>query len=151
VLDCRKNSTDPHRRFCIGVVPSIEEVPSILHPVSVPCCLFLAIDSTTVSDAVIRSIAKGLLRRGIAYLCVWGPDCERVHDQFDLERMPDEPKERVVMTTWHSEETLSDALWFFATCAKPDAGFESECTDWVALSVMNDAWARTMRLDLLTP
>ena len=55
---------------------------------------------------------------------------------------------RVVMTTWHSEETLSDALWFFANCTVPDAGFESLCTDWIAVSMMIDAWERTMRLDL---
>jgi hypothetical protein len=117
---------------------------------SVPCCLFLAVDSTAVSDAVVRNMAKGLLQHGIAYLCVWGPDCERVHDQFDLERLPDEPRGRVVMTTWHSKETLSDALWFFATCAEPDAGFKTECTDWVAVSVLNEAWARTMR-ELFNP
>jgi hypothetical protein len=93
-------------------------------------------------------MAKGLLRHGIAYLCVWGPDCERVHDQFDLERVPDEPKGRVVMTTWHSKESITDALWFFATCAEPDEGFESECTDWVAISVANEAWAETIRVEL---
>jgi hypothetical protein len=49
---------------------------------------------------MIRNMAKGLLQRGIAYLYVWGPDCERVHDQFDLERTLDEPKRRVVMTIW---------------------------------------------------
>ena len=61
-----------------------------------------------------------MLEQGIAYLCVWGTDCERVHDLFDLERMPDEPKGRVVMTTWHSKESLSEALWFFANCVEPD-------------------------------
>jgi hypothetical protein len=66
--------------------------PSVIATEMDPCCLFLAVDATAVSDTDIRNMAKGLLQHGIAYLCVWGPDCERVHDQFDLERMPDEPK-----------------------------------------------------------
>jgi hypothetical protein len=101
-----------------------------------------------VSDTAIRDVARRLLQHGIAYLCVWGSDCERVHDQFDLERMPDEPRGRVVMTTWHSEESLSEALWFFATCAEPDDAFASNCTDWVALSVTNNAWASAIQIEL---
>ena len=118
MLDCRKNTTESNRRFCAGYVAAIEDVPPVLRSSSDPCCLFLAVDATAVSDAAIRNVARRLLQHGIAYLCVWGPDCERVHDQFDLERMPEEPKGRVVMTTWHSKEGLSDALWFFATCAE---------------------------------
>jgi hypothetical protein len=62
-----------------------------------------------------------------------------VHDQFDLERLPDEPKGRIVMTTWHAKESLSEALWFFTSCVEPDETFAADCADWVALSVTNDS------------
>jgi len=131
------------------MVPVLEDVRSALDPVSANYSLFLALDATSINDEAIRKTAKSLLERGIAYFCVWGPDCERVHDQFDLERIPDEPRGRVVMTTWHSKESLSEALWFFANCVEPDEGFDSEGTDWVAVSVMNETWALQIRSDLI--
>jgi hypothetical protein len=120
-----------------------------LEPVSTNYCLFLAIDARPINNEALRKAAKSLLERGLAYFCVWGPGCERVHDQFDLERIPDEPKERTVMTTWHSKETLSEALWFFANCAEPDEGFQADCADWVAVSVMNEVWGQQIRTDLI--
>ena len=72
-----------------------------------------------------------------------------MHDQLDLERMPEEPRNRVVMTTWHSEEPLSEALWFFANCAEPTEGFAADCMDWVAVSVENEKWLQQIRTDLL--
>lgn len=66
-----------------------------------------------------------------------------MHDQLDLERMPEEPKERTVMTTWHSKDSLSEALWFFANCVEPDDGFTADCTDWVAVSVVNETLVAT--------
>ena len=64
------------------------------------------------------------------------------------QRMPNEPKGRVVMTTWHSKESLSEALWFFANCVEPDYGFEPDCKDWVAVAVNNEAWAREIGVQL---
>ena len=80
---------------------------------------------------------------------MWGPDCERVHDLFDLERSPHEPRGRVVMTTWHSKDSLAKALWFFEHCAEPSEGFAEHCRDWVALSVANVAWAQQIRTALI--
>lgn len=90
-----------------------------------------------------------LLDRGICYLCVWGPDCERVHDLFDAERLPKEPEGRVVMTTWHSEDPLQEAIWFFANCTVPDEAFAPDCTDWVAISVRNATWGQEIRSALI--
>ncbi len=53
------------------------------------------------------------------------------------------------MTTWHSKESLSEAVWFFANCVEPDDGFDWEGTDWVAVSVMNETWALQIRSDLI--
>ena len=60
-----------------------------------------------------------------------------------------EPKGRVVMTTWHSKESLSEALWFFANCVEPDDGFEADCMDWIALCFSNDSWGKQIRSALI--
>ncbi|MGH9588503.1 MAG: DUF7684 family protein, partial [Acidobacteriaceae bacterium] len=110
---------------------------------------FLAIDATTIPDETIRSAAKFLVERGLAYFCAWGPDCERVHDLLDQERMREEPEGRCVITTWHAKESLSQALSFFSNCVEPDDGFIANCKDWVALSVSNKAWLHQVRTDLV--
>ena len=149
MLEIQPDRHNEARRYCVGSVATIDDVPLVLESVSTNYCLFLAIDASLTDDEVIRRMAKSLLERGLAYFCVWGPDCERVHDQFDLERKPREPKGQTVMTTWHSGESLSDALWFFANCVEPDEGFVANCTDWVGVSVESVNWAQEIRSGLI--
>lgn len=66
-----------------------------------------------------------------------------------MERLPNEQKGKTVMTTWHSKESLANALWFFATCAVPDEGFKADCKDWIGLSIGNPEWAREIRSCLI--
>src|SRR5262249_45819582 len=50
----------------------------------------------------------------------WGPDCERLHDLIDAERPRNEPGEDdVVMTTWHSDVDLDEAIWQSLYVAMP--------------------------------
>jgi hypothetical protein len=149
MFEIKQNRHDPRRRFCVGTVPNLEDLPLALEQVSRYYALFLAVDATLINNEALGKTAKSLLERGCVYFCAWGPDCERVHDQFDLQRMPKEPKGMVVMTTWHSKESLSNALWFFASCAEPGEGFESECTDWVAVSVREEAWRQIIQKGLI--
>ncbi len=37
----------------------------------------------------------------------------------------------VVMTTWHSKDTLDEALEFFAECASPTDGYSDGCRDYI--------------------
>ena len=46
--------------------------------------LFTGADATAASDAQIASYAEASIASGCAYVCCWGPSCERVHDAFDL-------------------------------------------------------------------
>jgi hypothetical protein len=45
-------------------------------------CLLLAINASGISNEFIFQTAEKLIEMGIVYLCAWGPDCERVHDDF---------------------------------------------------------------------
>ena len=72
------------------------------------------------------------------YLSAWGPECERVHDCFDIPYLkgnwtgnPEDTCDTTIMTTWHSDEPLSEALWFFANSAFPAQAFEKTCRQWV--------------------
>lgn len=139
----------PTRKYRVGQVASITEVPTAIECASPHFMLFLALDAKGITNDVLRAVARRLLERGLAYLCVWGEDCSRVHDQFDLERNPDEPDESIVMTTWHDDESLGEALWYFANCAYPDDTFEQDCCDWVAISVASNDWEQTINSELI--
>jgi hypothetical protein len=45
--------------------------------------LLIAADARGVPADMIRRAAEHLLQSGLTFVCVWGPDCERVHDIFD--------------------------------------------------------------------
>jgi hypothetical protein len=45
--------------------------------------VFLALDATAVVDQEILTLASRALSQGAIWFCVWGPDCERVHDLID--------------------------------------------------------------------
>jgi hypothetical protein len=39
-----------------------------------------AMDASSIPSDELSAFCSQLIRLGCAYLCVWGPDCERVHD-----------------------------------------------------------------------
>jgi hypothetical protein len=79
--------------------------------------LFTGGDATSASDAQIASYAQASIAAGCAYVCCWGPDCERVHDAFDLAAA-----DQAVYSTWHSDERMAEAMYFaaFLTHLDPD-------------------------------
>lgn len=140
----------PNRQYRLGTVPTLEGVPVSLESCSPHFILLLAIDATPIEDERILSIAKTLLSRGLAGISVWGPDCSRVHDLFDIERDPNETDGRVVVTTWHDDEPLAEAVCYFDLCAYPSSEFEQDCSDWVAIAVGNKQWQEDIRTALIT-
>jgi hypothetical protein len=111
--------------------------------------LFLAVDASALMDEVIRNTARELIARGMASLSVWGSECSRVHDLFDLERKPDESQTCSVTTAWYEEDPLPEALWAFANVDYPAEDFEADCTDWVAISIDNSEWEQVMIRELV--
>ena len=107
------------------------------------CVLFLAMDARPLSVNEISNIANWALDQGAVYLCVWGLDCERVHDIIDevvCNRNPDETDEDVIMTTWHEDEALDEALWFAVNSAFPAGAYEETCKTLVAIAVGSQDW-----------
>jgi hypothetical protein len=93
---------------------------------------FCAADADGIPTESIARFCSRLLELGCAYLCTWGPDCERVHNIMDGEDVrlhPPTPDSGCVMTTWHAGETLDRALWFFFECTGPDESYASKGCD----------------------
>jgi hypothetical protein len=107
--------------------------------------LFLACDATEVPDDALYAIAGKALASGATYIVTWGPDCERVHDIFDdqhVAMMREAPDRHHITTTWHADESLDEALWFFADVALP--GDVTLCAG-LAVAVGHEQWYRQIR------
>jgi hypothetical protein len=116
-------------------------------------CL-LVWDADAVDEAVVADAAETLLQAGAVYVCAWGRGCERVHDIVDSALVnaaagsDDIPP---VMTTWHSEESLAEATWFFLFAAHPDDVYSATCGASLAITVGSSARAAEVRGALLDP
>jgi hypothetical protein len=109
---------------------------------------FCAMDARNTPANEIGKFCVSLLQLGCAYLCAWGQDCGRVHDIMDEEIVGDNPPKSDwgdVMTTWHSEESIEDALYFFLNCTVPNETYAPDgCDRAVIISVGSGDWAATI-------
>jgi hypothetical protein len=101
--------------------------------------LFTGGDATTASDPQIASYAQAGVDVGCAYVCCWGPDCQRVHDAFDLAAI-----DHMVYSTWHSDERLAEAMYFaaFLTHLDPE---EVDGADVAVLFAVQQQWHEAAR------
>ena len=114
--------------------------------------LLLVADASGVRTDVIARVADRLLAAGLIWVCVWGPDCERVHDIFDEVYAGDGSAQPAftLMGTWHDDEPLEEAIWFFIECAFP-LGTEIETTSYLAITIGDADWAATVQHALSDP
>jgi hypothetical protein len=107
------------------------------------------LDGRKIDEATILTFFCALLRLGCAYLCCWGPDCERIHDLMDSEFEREarlESRVGCIMTTWHAQERLEDAVDFFLRSTYPDEGYApAGCTWALAIAMQLDGWALQVR------
>jgi hypothetical protein len=139
------------KRFAIIQLPELKW-PASLQLSSSRFRLLVAADTTDVSVGAISEFASSALSRGMVYFCAWGRDCERFHDIVDDVLVKDDLNERrfvgpeaadVVMTTWHENDTLEEALDFFTACALPTDGFVRDSSFRLVISVGNPDWTGT--------
>jgi hypothetical protein len=138
------------RNLYVIEATSSDDVPAVL---ALPCPYFaclLAWDATAVADAEVIALARRLLQAGYVYVCCWGPGCSRVHDLFDLAGLDIRPDD-LIMSTWHDDETLSEALWFFLFCAFPDEAYVEQCRAGVGVVIGSREWADEVRAALTSP
>ena len=99
-------------------------------------------DATTLSAELIEEFASYCIDRGLFWVGTWGADCERVHDIFDRVGVAD-PQRGIVMSTWHDDEPLDDALHLFwdAFPAERKQGGAAR----IGISVGSSEWIEEMR------
>jgi len=115
--------------------------------------LFIAADFSVFNVDELNNFAKKMLDAGVVYVCTWGNDCERMHDIFDeiiVEREKDKGYGSCIMTTWHSKDTVDEALWFALNSAFPDDEYTDACRSILVLAVGDEAgeMVRTRLLDV---
>ena len=123
----------------LASLTSLDEWPGTITEPAGPFVVFTALDATRFTDDQLVEFTGKLIAQGCVYSCSWGPDCSRVHDCFDtadLERVNWLADDSIVMSTWHEDESLDEALWFAVFAAYND---DAE-TDAV-LAISQAEWA----------
>lgn len=135
-------------------LPSSAALPGVLELPSRHFLCFLAADFTRLSDGAIIKLANSLMAAGASYFVCWGPGCERAHDLIDdltLLVSPEAQEDSIIMTTWHADESLLDALFFLLCSAWPDRAYEDTSACIVAVSVGGGDVAAEIREALSDP
>ena len=62
-------------------------------------------------------VSSWLVRSGCLYMVAWGTNCSSWDDSVDEANLEEFeygeiPEDKFVMTTWHSDDPLREALWF---------------------------------------
>ena len=137
----------PQQDFHLCPAQNIESLVNDIVPTSEHFGLLLAIEGQSLDSEQVRRVAKVLIQKGLASFCVWGPDCERIHDLFDAAAIELDPEQTkgVIMTTWHDDEPLEEAISYFMNCAIPDEAYQRTCRDWIFAPVASSDWERIIR------
>lgn len=112
--------------------------------------LLLAADFSNIDKDLLFDAAKRLIDKGLAYVCTWGPGCEMAHHVFDMANVlweEENGSEYHVMSTWHHDESLEEALWFCIFNATVDDEYWDNCST-VSVAINNGGWYKTIAKSL---
>jgi hypothetical protein len=138
----------PEKVFYLCPADSIESLGERIIPSTANFGLFAAMNANGVPDESVLRSAKKLLSKGLACLCTWGPGCERVHDLFDVAARGINSGlsgDDVIMTTWHADVPMEEALWFFVHAAFVTKKFDKTCKDWIIAPISSPEWEQLIR------
>ena len=116
--------------------------------------LFLALGGEELDEDEIAALARRCFEQGMVYLSVWGDASERVHDIFEeaaAEHDPDADADTVLLSEWHDEEPLSQAVLYAVSSAYPAAAYEKTCGATLVVVVGNPDAADQVRGWLKAP
>ncbi len=105
-------------------------------------------DADKATDDEITTLSRKLIDAGCAYLCCWGAACERVHDLFDSEWVEngfDDQSDDTIMTTWHTDDTLDEFIYFSLRHTEPTCKYQNDCRSVVALVIDDAAHVSTIQ------
>jgi hypothetical protein len=130
-------------------IDSLDDWPEdLVLPKSKHFVLFLAADASDLSVEDLAAFTTKTLDQGMVYLSTWGKDAERVHDTFEeaaAEWDPDSDADSALLSEWHEDEPLSEALRFSVAHALPAHDFEKGCKATLVAIVGNPDAAELVR------
>jgi hypothetical protein len=110
--------------------------------------LLLAWDIPEIEPGRLIERFRPLVDRGLVYFCAWGDQCEMAHDAVDYCVVESElevgKSGHLTMTTWHDDEPLAEAIWFFRMLAIPTENHVFADFEQYAIAVANPLWAGEM-------
>jgi hypothetical protein len=109
-------------------------------------CLLVNNDKTININEACSFLSK-LIADGMVYLCTWGKNCELLHDLTD--EILTDPRDKklfkmqqnentLIMTTWHNNETLAEALWFTIYNAMPSNNYFDKTKNMITIIINNN-------------
>jgi hypothetical protein len=135
------------RQWVAMRVASFDAIPRVFPLPEKTFVLFLAADGRGIPDNALRERCTALLEAGARYVCVWGPDCSRIHDACDRAAgdLGLNHDNAVIMSTWHEDEPLQEAVWFAANAAFAHQAYAEASNALVAVSVGSVEWESQIR------
>jgi hypothetical protein len=104
-------------------VASLQELAASLPRTTPWFTLLLVSDEPAADPETLARQLRPLVDSGLAYLCTWGQGCEELHDAVDAivaqKEQAEGPLPYTLMSTWHSDEPLGEAVSYFCTLALP--------------------------------
>lgn len=84
----------------------------------------LLIVEAPVSDSWQAAVSDWLVQSGCLYMLAWGIDCSSWDDAVDMANLKrfdygDVPDDQFVMTTWHADESVREAMSFSKLAEHP--------------------------------
>lgn len=136
------NSNNPYPIY-FSHAKRLSELDTFVYP-SEFFTLLLCADFENETVDSLSSLTNTLIDKGNVYFCAWGSGCEWAHDIYDeilVERELKAEKEFHVMTTWHDDEPLEEALWFMLFNATAEDKQWDNCSS-VIVTVGNEQWGQ---------
>jgi hypothetical protein len=111
-------------------------------PLVRPFVLLIAAHASCEDEVEIRRFAAAAIESGCGYICAWGDGCELVHDVFDDAAIA---VDRFVMSTWHADESLPNALYFALTNAFLDDDEFPDAAEAAIVLAVEEPWVEDAR------
>lgn len=103
--------------------------------------LFLADNSHNLNIEKVSSFMDTMLKKGMVYLCTWGRNCELIHDIADKKICSSnlsKDEGNTILTTWHKNQNLAEALWYALKSAVPAEKYCNDAVSVIAVSINDE-------------
>ncbi len=111
-------------------------------------------DFTKVPTVDLVHLISELLARGACYFVCWGTGCESFHDLIDDFLIGDDrysSEDTVIMTTWHPDDSVEEALFYLLCAAWPSQGYADQASAKLALLINEPATYDVVSAALMQP